>query len=72
MEVGEERRAFKAPIEVGKTYNVKIEEVGREGDGITRIERFVVFVPNTKKGDSVKIQVNKVSRRVGFADVVAE
>jgi predicted RNA-binding protein with TRAM domain len=72
MEVGEERRAFKAPIEVGKTYNVKIAEVGREGDGITRIEGFVVFVPNTKKGDSVKIQVNKVSRRVGFADVVAE
>ena len=32
----------------------------------------MVFVPNTKKDDSVKIRVNKVSRRVGFADVVAE
>lgn len=72
MDVGEERRGFKAPIEVGKTYNVKIEEVGREGDGIARIEGFVVFVPNTKKEDSVKIRVNKVSRRVGFADVVTE
>ncbi|RZN42937.1 MAG: TRAM domain-containing protein [Methanophagales archaeon ANME-1-THS] len=30
-----------------------------------------VFVPNTKKGDSVKIRVTKVSRRVGFAEVVA-
>jgi predicted RNA-binding protein with TRAM domain len=51
---------------------VKIEDVGREGDGIARVEGFVVFVPNTKKGDNVKIQISKVSRRVGFAEVVTE
>ncbi len=72
MEYSGERRGFDSPIEVGKTYDVTIDEVGREGDGIARIEGFVVFVPNTKKGDHVKIQVNKVSRRVGFAEVVAE
>ena len=66
-----ERREFSSPIDVGETYDVTIEDVGREGDGITRIEGFVVFVPNTKKGDSVKIRVTKVSRRVGFAEVVA-
>ena len=58
-----------SPINVGDTYDVKIEEVGREGDGIARVEGFVVFVPNTKKGDSVKIRITKVSRRVGFAEV---
>ena len=67
-----ERRGPSAPLNVGDTYDVKIEEVGREGDGIARIEGFVVFVPNTKKGDSVKIRITKVSRRVGFAEVVAE
>jgi predicted RNA-binding protein with TRAM domain len=72
MEYSGERRGFDSPVEIGKTYDVKIEEVGREGDGIARVEGFVVFVPNTKKEDSVKIRVNKVSRRVGFADVVAE
>ncbi|RZN42948.1 MAG: TRAM domain-containing protein [Methanophagales archaeon ANME-1-THS] len=66
-----ERRGFSSPIDVGETYDVAIEDVGREGDGITHIEGFVVFVPNTKKGDSVKIRVTKVSRRVGFAEVVA-
>jgi len=71
MEYREERRGFSSPIDVGETYDVTIEDVGREGDGITRIEGFVVFVPNTKKGDSVKIRVTKVSRRVGFAEVVA-
>jgi len=72
MEYSGERRGFRSPIEVGATYDVTIEDVGREGDGITRVEGFVVFVPNTNKGDHVKIRVTKVSRRVGFAEVVAE
>jgi len=65
-----ERRGFSSPIDVGKTYDVTIEDVGKEGDGIARIEGFVIFVPNTKKGDSVRIRVTKVLRRVGFAEVV--
>jgi predicted RNA-binding protein with TRAM domain len=72
MQYGGERRGFSSPINVGDTYDVKIEEVGREGDGIARIEGFVVFVPNTKKGESVKVRITKVSRRVGFGEVVTE
>ncbi|MCK4476497.1 MAG: TRAM domain-containing protein [Methanophagales archaeon] len=67
-----ERRGPSSPLNIGDTYDVKIEDVGREGDGIARIEGFVVFVPNTKKGDSVKVRVTKISRRVGFAEVVTE
>ena len=72
MEYSGARRGFSAPINVGETYDVTIEDVGREGDGITRVEGFVIFVPNTQKGDAVKVRVTKVSRRVGFAEVVAE
>ncbi len=62
----------RAPVNVGETYDVTIGDVGKEGDGVARIEGFVVFVPNTKKGDSVKIRITKVSRRVAFAEVVAD
>ncbi|MBN1762584.1 MAG: TRAM domain-containing protein [Methanomicrobia archaeon] len=72
MEYSGERRGFRAPINVGETYDITVEDVGREGDGIARIEGFVVFVPNTKKGDAVKIRITKVSRRVAFAEVVTE
>lgn len=61
-----------SPLNVGDTYDVSIEDVGREGDGIARVEGFVVFVPSTKKGDNVKIKITKVSRRVGFGEVVTE
>jgi predicted RNA-binding protein with TRAM domain len=67
-----ERRDINAPLNVGDTYDVSIEDVGREGDGIARVEGFVVFVPNTKKGDNVKIRISKVSRRVGFGEVITD
>ncbi|MGB3460160.1 MAG: TRAM domain-containing protein [Halobacteriota archaeon] len=67
-----ERRDISSPLNVGDSYDVSIEDVGREGDGIARVEGFVVFVPNTKKGDNVKIRISKVSRRVGFGEVVTE
>ena len=72
MKYGGERREISSQVNVGDTYDVKIEDVGREGDGIARIEGFVVFVGNTKKGDGVKVRITKVSRRVGFAEVVTE
>jgi predicted RNA-binding protein with TRAM domain len=59
-----------APIEEGKEYDVKIEDVGKEGDGITRIEGFVVFVPDTKAGDEVRVKIVSVRRRFGFAEKV--
>lgn len=59
-----------APVKVGEELDVKIEAVGEKGDGIARKQGFVLFVPNTKQGDQVKIRVTKVLRKVGFAEVV--
>lgn len=59
-----------APVEEGKTYKVKIEDMGKEGDGIARVEGFVIFVPNTKVGDEVTVRITKISRRVAFGEQV--
>jgi len=59
-----------APVKVGETYEVEIKSVGEKGDGIARVSGFVLFVPNVKKGDYVKIKVTKVLPKVGFAEVV--
>ncbi len=55
---------------VGNTYDVKIEDIAREGDGIARIQGFVIFVPGTKVGDEVKIKVNTVKRNFAIAEKV--
>ncbi len=44
-------------------YDVEIQDIAREGDGIARIEGFVIFVPEAKVGDKVKIQIDRVMRR---------
>ncbi len=59
-----------APINEGDEYDVKIEDTGRDGDGITRIEGFVVFVSGAKVGDEVKIKITSTRRNFGFAEVV--
>ena len=52
-----------APVEAGGEYDVNIEDIAREGDGIARVEGFVIFVADTKVGDAARIQIDKVMRR---------
>lgn len=59
-----------SPIKEGGEYDVKIDDTGRDGDGIARVEGFVVFVSGAKLGDEVKIRVNSVRRNFGFADII--
>jgi len=63
-------RGNSSPLNEGEEYDVKIEDVGRDGDGIARVEGFVVFVTGAKLGDEVKIKVTSVRRNFGFAEIV--
>lgn len=59
------------PVNVGEKYDVKIEDTARQGDGIARISGLVVFVPNTKINDSVKIEIKELKRNCAIGEVVA-
>ncbi|QKY19668.1 TRAM domain-containing protein [Halolamina sp. CBA1230] len=59
------------PVEEGEQRTVEIEDIGEQGDGITRVERgFVVIVPDTEQGERVTVTITDVSQNVAFADVV--
>jgi len=58
------------PVEIGKEYEVDIQETSRRGEGIARIQGLVTFIPNTKPGDHVKIRIIRISRRFAEAEVV--
>jgi predicted RNA-binding protein with TRAM domain len=58
------------PVEVGKEYDVQVTETSNRGDGIARIQGFVIFVRNGKAGDNVKIKVNSVGSRFAIAEIV--
>jgi predicted RNA-binding protein with TRAM domain len=59
-----------APVTVGVEYDAKIEDTAREGDGIARVEGFVIFVPETQIGDQVRFQVDRVMRRFAIGHKV--
>ncbi len=59
-----------APVTAGESYDVSIDDIAKEGDGIARVEGFVIFVPGTKVGDKVKIKVSKVMRKFAIAEKV--
>ncbi len=58
------------PVELGKEYDVEIEETSRRGEGITRIEGLVVFVPNGKPGDKLRIKITNIGRKFAEAEAV--
>ncbi len=60
------------PVKVGDEMETVIEAVGEKGDGIAKKEGFVLFVPDTHKGDRVRIRVTKVLKSVGFAEVIGK
>jgi predicted RNA-binding protein with TRAM domain len=71
--VKKEFRSFpKPPVNVGDEFDATVEGVGEKGDGFIRKDGFILFVPNVQKGDLVKIKVNKVLKKVGFAEVVGK
>ena len=61
----------KPPVEEGEQRTVEIDDIGDQGDGITRVERgFVVIVPDTEQGERVTVEIEDVQETVAFARVV--
>ena len=61
------------PVEPGELRYVEIEDIGKQGDGIARVERgYVIIVPDTAVGDRVKIEVSEVKSNFAVGEVIEE
>ncbi len=56
-----------APVRRGDVVDVEIETEGDEGDGVAKIEEFVLFVEDVDVGDEVTVEVTEVRANYGFA-----
>lgn len=65
-------KKFQKPIPVreGETYEVTIENIGEKGDGIAKVDGYVIIVPKTQKGERVKVRVTAVRGKVSFGEVI--
>lgn len=59
------------PVVEDETRIVEIDDVGYQGDGLTRVDReYVVIVPEAEKGERVEITIETVRENVAFARVI--
>lgn len=57
------------PVEVGKIYEVDITEISGKGDGIARVQGFIVFIENGKVGNKIRVKVTEVADRFAKATI---
>jgi predicted RNA-binding protein with TRAM domain len=55
------------PVDEGEILEVEISDIGDEGDGLARLDGFVVFVPGGKPGDRLTVRIQKVKTTVAHA-----
>ena len=60
------------PVREGDEYEVEIVDTGSEGDGVAKVEDYTLFVPSASEGETVRVRVDDVKPRFGFATRVDE
>jgi len=59
------------PVEAGEIRYVEIEDLGKQGDGIARVERgYVIIVPDAEVGERVKIEVSEVKSNFAVGEII--
>lgn len=59
------------PVEINETRYVEIEDIGKQGDGIARVERgYVIIVPDAEVGERVKIEISEVKSNFAVGEII--
>ena len=61
---------FDKPVSEGDIVDVDVEDLGSKGDGIARVEGFVVFVPGAEVDTTYEVEITSVGNKFAFAENV--
>ena len=61
------------PVEEGEVRYVEVEDIGKQGDGIARVERgYVIIVPDAEIGERVKVEITEVKSNFAVGEIIDE
>lgn len=60
-----------SPVKENQELEVVIDDIGSRGDGIARIQGFLIFVPNSKIGERVRVKILSVGGKFAVAEKIA-
>jgi predicted RNA-binding protein with TRAM domain len=61
-----------APVKENQEIEVVIDDIGSRGDGIAKLENYMIFVKNSKIGERVKVRIRSVSGKFAVAERIRE
>jgi predicted RNA-binding protein with TRAM domain len=68
---GSSRFGGPKPVETGKEYDVQVTEISRKGDGVARVQGFIIFVKGGRVGQKTRIRVTHVGDRFATAETIS-
>ena len=63
--------AAKAPVEKNKEYEMTIDDLGANGEGVGRIDGFAVFVEGALPGERILVKVVKVTKSYAYGKLLS-
>ena len=60
------------PFKIGDVIDLEIESIGEKGDGVGKINGFVVFVKDVNQGDNVKVKITNIMRKFAVGEKTDE
>lgn len=60
---------FDKPVEEGDIVELEIEDLGSKGDGIARIEGFVIFIPGGEVDETYDVEITSVGSKFAFGEI---
>lgn len=58
------------PVEKNRIYELEIMDLGSDGEGIAKLDDFVIFVPDAVTGDVANVKILKVKKNLAYGKVV--
>jgi predicted RNA-binding protein with TRAM domain len=56
------------PVKENQEIDVVIDDIGSKGDGVAKIEGYLIFVPSCKIGERIRVRIRSVSEKFAFAE----
>lgn len=57
-------------LELNKEYIVNIDSLGYEGEGVTKIDRYPIFIQGALRGETVRIQITKIKKNYAYGKLL--
>jgi len=59
-------------MNINEEYDVEILRENNEGDGVTSVNGFIVFVKGALKNEKVKIKIDEVNKNYAVGSIIEE